>query len=56
MFRRAIGQPPPSDNTLTAALRRIGYMSGEMTAHGFRTIASTPLNERGWYPDLIECS
>jgi integrase len=25
-----------------------------MTPHGFRTIASTILNERGWNPDLIE--
>jgi hypothetical protein len=25
-----------------------------MTAHGFRTPASTLLNEQGWHPDLIE--
>jgi integrase len=25
-----------------------------MTAHGFRTLASTLLNEQGWHPDLIE--
>jgi integrase len=52
----AIGrQPRPlSDNTLGAALRRIGYSSDEMTAHGFRTLASTLLNEQGWHPDLIE--
>lgn len=25
-----------------------------MTAHGFRSIASTLLNEQGWHPDLIE--
>jgi integrase len=49
------GQPRPlSDNTLNAALRRIGYGHEEMTAHGFRTIASTLLNELGWNPDLIE--
>jgi hypothetical protein len=30
-----------SDNTLGVALRRIGYSSAEMTAHGFRTLAST---------------
>ena len=45
---------PLSENTLSAALRRIGYTSEEMTAHGFRTIASTLLNEQGWNPDLIE--
>lgn len=25
-----------------------------MTAHGFRAMASTCLNEQGWHPDLIE--
>jgi integrase len=25
-----------------------------MTAHGFRSIASTLLNEQGWNPDIIE--
>lgn len=45
---------PMSENTVNAALRRLGY-SGEMqTGHGFRTIASTMLNELGWHPDLIE--
>ena len=52
----AIGRQhrPLSDNTLGAALRRIGYSSDEMTSHGFRTVASTLLNEQGWNPDLIE--
>ncbi len=52
----AIGkrERPLSENTLSATLRRIGYTSEEMTAHGFRTIASTLLNEQGWNPDLIE--
>ncbi len=45
---------PLSENTLGAALRRMGYSSDEMTVHGFRTIASTLLNEQGWHPDLIE--
>jgi integrase len=44
---------PMSENAITAALRRMGYTSQEMTWHGFRTIASTCLNE-GWHPDLIE--
>lgn len=25
-----------------------------MTGHGFRSMASTLLNEQGWHPDLIE--
>lgn len=46
---------PMSDNTLNAALRRLGYASEEMTAHGFRAMASTLLNESGkWNPDAIE--
>ncbi|HEV2702587.1 MAG TPA: tyrosine-type recombinase/integrase [Steroidobacteraceae bacterium] len=45
---------PISDNTLNAALRRIGYTSDEMVAHGFRSMACTLLNEQGWRPDLIE--
>lgn len=45
---------PLSDNSLTSALRRMGYTSEEMTWHGFRTIASTLLNEMGWDKDLIE--
>jgi integrase len=46
---------PISENTLNAALRRLGYGSEEMTAHGFRSMASTRLNEMGrWNPDAIE--
>ena len=45
---------PMSEVALTAALRRMGYTGEEMTWHGFRTIASTLLNEQGWHPDLIE--
>lgn len=36
---------PMSENTLNAALRRMGYTSDEVTAHGFRATASTLLNE-----------
>src|SRR5215475_11920422 len=43
-----------SENTLNAALRRVGYAGDVHTAHGFRTTASTLLNEQGWHPDLIE--
>lgn len=46
---------PMSENTLNCALRRIGYSKDEMTAHGFRAMASTLLNESGlWHPDAIE--
>lgn len=45
---------PISENTLNAALKRLGYGSDQMTPHGFRSMASTLLNELGWHPDLIE--
>jgi integrase len=45
---------PISENTLNAALRRLGYGSEEMCTHGFRGMASTRLNEMGWNPDAIE--
>lgn len=46
---------PMSENTLNAGLRRLGYAPNEMTAHGFRSMASTLLNECGkWSPDAIE--
>ena len=49
------GNRPMSENTINAALRRIGYMGTEMTAHGFRAMASTLLNESGkWSVDAIE--
>jgi integrase len=46
---------PISENTLNAGLRRLGYASEEMSSHGFRSMASTRLNEMGrWNPDAIE--
>ena len=46
---------PMSENTLTGALRRLGYTGKEMTAHGFRAMAATRLNEMNkWSPDAIE--
>jgi integrase len=45
---------PMSDNTVNAALRRLGYSKDEMTGHGFRSMASTMLNEQGWNRDAIE--
>ena len=43
-----------SENTVNAALRRLGYSREEMTGHGFRSMASTLLNELGWNRDAIE--
>src|SRR6516164_7809477 len=49
-FRR-----PISNNTLNAALRRLGYGKDEISVSGFRATASTLLNEMGrWNPDAIE--
>lgn len=48
---------PMSENTINQAFRRMGYGTGEITAHGLRTTASTLLNESGkWSPDAIERS
>ena len=44
---------PLSENTFLFALYRLGYR-GRMTAHGFRSLASTVLNESGFEPDVIE--
>lgn len=43
-----------SDVTLLAALQRMGYQKGEMTAHGFRALASTNLEQLGYDVRLIE--
>ena len=49
-FRR-----PISNNTLNAALRRLGYSKEEVSVSGFRTTASTLLNQMSrWNPDAIE--
>ena len=45
---------PISDVTLLAALRRMGYDREAMTVHGFRSMASTLLNEQGFNRDWIE--
>jgi integrase len=45
---------PMSENTLNAALRYLGFDKTEMTSHGFRSMASTLLNELGWPHDAIE--
>ncbi len=45
---------PISDMTLLAGLRRMGYGKEQMTVHGFRSMASTLLNEQGYNRDWIE--
>jgi integrase len=46
---------PMSENTVNCALRRLGYEKHEMTAHGFRSMASTLLNEKhDFSSDVIE--
>ncbi|CAJ0854264.1 Prophage integrase IntA [freshwater sediment metagenome] len=46
---------PMSENTINAALRRLGFGSAEMCGHGFRSAASSMLNESGlWHADAIE--
>ena len=44
-----------SEQTANMALRRMGYQ-GVQVAHGFRSIASTALNDEGFDGDLIECA
>ena len=43
-----------SDMTFNSALRRMGYRREVHVHHGFRTTASTNLNEMGWNADWIE--
>lgn len=50
------GERPMSDNTINAALRRLGFDRDEMSAHGFRAMARTLMIERipGISADVIE--
>lgn len=46
---------PMSENTVNVALRSLGYSKKQMTAHGFRSMASTRLHESGlWDSRVIE--
>ena len=45
---------PMSNNTMNAALRRMGYTKNDMTSHGFRAMSSTVLHEQGWPTDIVE--
>ncbi len=52
---RKAQQKPISENTINAALRRLGYTKDQMTGHGFRAMARTLLDEElGFPPDIIE--
>jgi integrase len=52
---RTSADRPMSENTINAALRRMGYAQDQMTGHGFRAMAATLLNEMGlWHADAIE--
>jgi integrase len=48
------GDVPMSENAVNAALRHMGFTGDEMTAHGFRHMATTLLYEQGWTPELVE--
>lgn len=45
-----------SENAFNSAIRRMGYTKDEVTAHGFRSTASTILNTRGHESDVIEAA
>jgi len=47
-------QKPMSENAMTSALRAMGYAGDVMTDHGFRSMASTQLNELGWNDKWVE--
>lgn len=42
-----------SENTVNHVLHKMGY-KGKLVGHGFRSLASTTLNEKGYRPDVIE--
>ncbi len=54
LYRTRTNDRPMSENTVNAALRRLGYTKDQLTGHGFRSMASTHLNEQGWHRDAIE--
>ena len=53
VFRGRNRDKPISNNTMLFALYRLGY-KGKMTGHGFRSVASTILNEKGFRSDVVE--
>jgi len=55
-MRSPKGTESMSNNAIRSALRRMGFSNAEMTAHGFRSLGSTRLNEMGFRPDVIEAA
>ena len=55
VFPSQIGHKMPmSNNTVLAALRRMGYQ-GKMTGHGFRSLAMTTIKEKlGYQHDVVD--
>jgi integrase len=53
LFPSASKEGCMSNNTMLFAMYRLGYHS-RASVHGFRTTASTALNEMGFRPDVIE--
>jgi integrase len=45
-----------SETAMNSALRRMGYTKEEVCSHGFRSSASTILNERGYDSDVVEAA
>lgn len=45
---------PMSDNAIRSAMRRLGWTGDEMTPHGFRALASTILDNKGYKQEWIE--
>ena len=45
-----------SENTMNSAMRQMAYTQDEVSPHGFRSSASTILNERGFSSDVIEAA
>lgn len=45
---------PMSENTITAAIRRMGFEKDQMCAHGFRGMATTLLLEQGWPEKVVD--
>ena len=56
IFRNSVGNGIMSPATLNKVLERLGYGTPHHVPHGFRSSASTILNERGWRYDVIEAS
>jgi integrase len=45
-----------SENAFNSVIRRMGYSKQEVTAHGFRSTASTILNDKGFEGEIIEAA